>query len=57
MCQYFPSIRCLSGQVSARNSLSSITALISATCSFAGKNVHDKWLFDGHDHYQKGRVI
>jgi hypothetical protein len=57
MCQYFPSIRCLSGQVSARNSLSAITALISVARSFAGKNVHDKWLFDGHDHYQNGRVL
>jgi hypothetical protein len=57
MCQYFPSIRCLSGQVSARNSLSAITALISVARSFAGKNVHDKWLFDCHGRYQNGRVL
>jgi hypothetical protein len=57
MCQCSPSIRCLSGQVSARNSLSAITTLIFVACSFAGKNVRGKWLFDFYDHYQNGRVI
>jgi hypothetical protein len=57
MCQCFPSIRCLSGQVSARKSLSAITALICVARSFARKNVRDKWLFDCHDRYQNGRVL
>jgi hypothetical protein len=57
MCHCFPSIRCLSGQVYARNSLSSKTSFIFVARSFAGKNVHRKWLFYFYSHYQNGRFL
>jgi hypothetical protein len=31
--------------------------LIFVACSFAGKNVHEKWLFDFFGCYKNGRVI
>jgi hypothetical protein len=44
MCQCFPSIKYLNGQVFVRAPLSAVTALIPVVRSFAGKNVHGKWL-------------
>ena len=57
MCQFFPLIICLSGQVSIKNLLSTKTNSIYVVCSFARKNVHRKWLFYGHICYKKGRVL
>jgi hypothetical protein len=44
ICQFVPLIRCMNEQVFVRVSIFDIRALISTMSSFAGENVHDKWL-------------
>jgi hypothetical protein len=44
MCQFFPSIKYLDGQVFVRVPLFVVMTLISVARSFVGGNVHGKWL-------------